>query len=353
MPGAQINYTLSYSNTNPGSQAFSVRLYDFLPAGVQYLSSYPSATPYPNGVLLFTAPSVGPGTENHDVLVQVRVLEGYPQLNNSALIVADGVTPTHASLVTSVSQPPPGQVRLTKLGDPAALVNSQLVYVLRCDNVGTTMVFNVSLADVLPAGLVWVDTSPPPDVATPPLLRWSLGDLAPGQNRSVVVTTTTSASPGVITNTALAAASQSALTTTLYSTQVVTQGAILRVTKEGSASEVSVGDTLVYTLRYSNAGNLPAAGVTLTDTLPSGITIVGVQPQPDNQTAQQLTWQLGSLGAGAGGQVVITATVGGPAGRTLHNVADITAQPGSFPDHAELDTVVRRYTLLLPIVFKP
>ena len=41
VPGSVLNYTLSYSNTNPGSTAFAVRLYDFLPAGVQFLSSNP------------------------------------------------------------------------------------------------------------------------------------------------------------------------------------------------------------------------------------------------------------------------------------------------------------------------
>jgi len=63
-------------------------------------------------------------------------------------------------------------------------------------------------------------------------------------------------------------------------------------------------------------------------------------------------WQFSSLNAGASGQIVVTATVGGPAGRTLHNVADITAQPGSYPGHAERDTWVRFHILYLPIVLR-
>jgi uncharacterized repeat protein (TIGR01451 family) len=350
-PGTQINYMLSYSNTNPGSRGFNVRLYDFLPAGVQFLSSSPAATPDANGVLLFTTSSVGPGTENHDVTVQVRVLAGYPQLANHALVVADGVTPTFASLVTNVSQAL-GQLHLTKMGDSAALTNTQVAYVLRCENTGGTPLLGVSLADVLPPGLTYVSASPPPDVATLPLLRWSLGNLDPGQSRSVVITTTAPASPGVVTNTALAAAPQAPMTTALYSTQVVTQGAILRVTKTGSPSQVGVGDRLVYTLVYSNAGNLTATGIIVTDTLPAGITVVSANPSPSSQTTQRMTWQFASLGAGARGQIVITTTVGGPAGRTLHNVADISAQPGSFPGHAELDTFVRQYKIYLPMVMR-
>jgi len=350
-PGAQINYTLSYSNTNSGSQGFNVRLYDFLPAGAQFVSSNPPVTPDPSGVLLFTAPSVGPGTENHDVTVQVRVLEGYPQLTNHALVVADGVTPTFASLVTSVSQPPAGQLRLTKLGDPFVLVNGQLVYELRVDNIGTTTVADVSVADVLPAGVSFVGASPAPVSVTLPLLSWSLGDLGPGQSRSVMITTTAPSATGVITNTAFADASQAAMVTALYSTQVLSEGVILRITKDGPA-QVSVGDPLVYTLRYSNIGNQQATGVLVTDTLPTGITVTAVSPTPFSQTAQRVVWQFSSLNAGASGQIVVTATVGGPAGRTLHNVADITAQPGSYPGHAERDTWVRFHILYLPIVLR-
>jgi hypothetical protein len=39
-------------------------------------------------------------------------------------------------------------------------------------------------------------------------------------------------------------------------------------------------------------------------------------------------------------------------GSMLHNVADITAQPGSFPGHDELDTPVPVLKLFLPIVMK-
>lgn len=105
--GGQITYTLTYSNTT-GSQASNVRLYDFLPAGVQLVSTYPAAESYSDGVLLFTAPSVGPGTGNHTVTVRVNVLGGYAQLYNHALIMADNITPTYVSLLTSVTQQPGG-----------------------------------------------------------------------------------------------------------------------------------------------------------------------------------------------------------------------------------------------------
>jgi hypothetical protein len=66
-----------------------------------------------------------------------------------------------------------------------------------------------------------------------------------------------------------------------------------------------------------------------------------------------VAWQLlNPLGAGVQDQVVITVTVGGPANRTLHNVADITGQPGNIPGHFELNTTVKPFRLYLPIVLR-
>ena len=352
--GEQITYTLTYSNTSLGSQAFNVRLYDFLPAGAQLVSTNPAAASYSDGVLLFTAPSVGPGTENHDVTVRVSVLDGYNQLYNHALVVADSVTPTHASLLTSVTQQPSGQLRLTKTGPSYALVNGLLVYSLRCENIGDVTLSGVMLADILPTGLPLLGASPTPNVATLPLLRWSLGDLSPGASRTVVITSTAPATTGAITNTAAADAQQAPMALTTFSTEVVATGAILRVTKGAPAPTVRVGEQLVYTLQYWNSGDQPANGVFLTDTLPSGITVTAAYPPPvTSLSSPRLVWDLGTVSAASPAQtIVITATVRGAWNRTLHNVADVAGQPVSYPDHAERDTEVRPFMLYLPIIMK-
>jgi uncharacterized repeat protein (TIGR01451 family) len=351
-PGDQINYTLSYSNTQPGSQAFNVQLYDFLPAGAQFISSNPPATLYPNGVLLFTAPSVGPGTGNTSITVQVRVPEGHTQMTNHALVVADGVTPMITSLLTNIVRPSSDWLHLVKSGPSAVLTNGHLVYTLQATNLGSATLIDVTVVDVLPGGLPLVGASPQPDVSTPPLLRWSLGTLAPLENKTIVITTTAPAATGVITNSAIAGAWQNVMTQTLFSTAVVTNAAIVNVVKTGSAPAVDLGNTLVYTLRYSNAGNQTATAVSLTDTLPANLTVLATSPVADVQTAQLLAWNLGALNAGAQGQIVITTTVGGAGGRVLHNVADIVGQAGSYSDHDELDTPVRLVILYLPVIRK-
>jgi uncharacterized repeat protein (TIGR01451 family) len=351
--GDTLNYTLTYANNYTGVQASHVRLYDFLPAGVDVLSTNPPAALWQDGVLLFTAPSVGPGTGNVSANVRVRVPEGYEQLYNHVLIMADGVEPVFASLLTPVTQQPSDRLRLTKLGYSTVLTNSELVYTLRCDNISNASVSEVTVVDVLPAGVSFIAASPSPDASSSkPLMRWSLGDLGQGESKTIVVTTTSPAQTGVITNSAVANAWQNVLTQTLFATQVVGDAAILRVYKSASAQAIDPGRTLVYTLRYENGGKQPATGVRLTDTLPSGVTFVGAFPQPTTRTGQQCAWDLGGLNQAKGGQIVITTTVQASRGSVLHNVADITAQPGSFPGHDELDTPVPMLKLFLPIVMK-
>ena len=347
-PNDLITYVLAYSNTQASTQAFNVRLYDFLPAGVQFQSAAPPAASYDNGVLLFTAPSIGPATGNMTVSVTVRVLEGYEQLYNHALLTADGVTPTQASLLTGVQQPA-AWLKLTKTGPQAVLVNGQLVYTLICENTSGIAVNDVTVIEVLPAGLSFVSAFPSPSTQTPPVLSWSLGDLGPGEKRTIVMTTTAPASVGAIINTALADARQRVMTQTLLTTQVITEGAILDVAK-GGPETVSLGGELVYTIRYRNVGNSPAAGVVLTDTFPADISVIDVDPEATSLTSQWGVWSIGPVGpASPEYTIVITASVRGNAGRTLLNVVDITGQTG-FPDHAEWQTQVRPILVYMPII---
>ncbi len=252
-------------------------------------------------------------------------------------------------LSTFSSPIPPTWLDLTKTGPGAVLPNGQLVYTLICANKSDITVNDVTVVDVLPAGLSVVAASPSPNLQTLPVLSWSLGDLGPGEKRTIVITTTAPASAGVIVNVALADARQRVVTQTLLATQVVTQAAILDVAKEGPQA-VNWGGALVYTLRYRNVGNLPATGVVLTDTFPSGISVIATDPPATSLTTPRGVWSLGTLGpASAESTIVITAVVQGSANRTLVNMVDFTGQVG-FSDHAEWETQVRPILLYLPVV---
>ncbi|MGC9393620.1 MAG: DUF7507 domain-containing protein [Anaerolineae bacterium] len=350
-PGDIVNYTISYANTNFGSQAFNVRLYDFLPAGVQYINAVPSPVSSSGGTLLFTASSVGPTTATTNINVQVRVLSGHATLLNQALVTADAVTPTTDSLLIT-TLPATDHLSLNKDGDVATLVEGEVEYTLHCQNDGPVAYNNVEVIDVLPTDVTLVNASVPPTENTPPLLKWAVGTLAPGASWEVTLVTNAPANAETITNTASLQAQTHTSVQALWATEVITEGAILQVGKTGSADPVSRGDPLIYTLTYQNAGNVDATGVVLTDTLPADVIAVGAYPTPTTTIGQQLVWEFSSLGVGATETIVITTTVGSEAEGMLHNHVAISA-PGAWGDSDDLYTTVEQEGLIyLPLVLR-
>ena len=351
-PGDIVNYTIAYANTNLGSQAFNVRLYDFLPAGVQYITASPLPVSSSNGTLLFTAPSVGPMTATTNINVQVRVLPGYAGLLNQALVTADGVTPTTDSLLIT-TLPATDHLSLSKEGDLAVLNGGEIEYTLHCQNDGPVAYNNVEVIDILPTDVTLVSATIPPTENTTPLLKWAVGSLAPGASWEVTLVTAAPANVETITNTASLYAPTHTPMQALWATEVVSEGVILRVDKTGSADPVKRGDPLIYTLTYQNTGNVDATGVILTDTLPTDVIAVGAYPSPTTTIGQQWVWQLPlPLNAGVTETIVITTTVGPDASVALLNHVDISA-PGAWGDSDDLNTTVEQGNIIyLPLVMR-
>jgi virginiamycin B lyase len=107
----------------------------------------------------------------------------------------------------------------------------------------------------------------------------------------------------------------------------------------GSApSSVTVGSNVTYNLTVTNNGTAAATGVTLTDTLPSGVKFIsatgGISP-----VGEVLAFALGSLAAGASTIVTIVATP--TAAGTLNDSADVGMDQG---DPTPADNAVTRST---------
>ncbi len=349
-PGDIVSYTLSYANTALGSQAFNVRVYDFLPAGAQYLSASPAPVSESGGTLLFTAPSVGPDTTPLNITVRVRVLSGHASLLNQALVTADGVTPTTGSLLIT-TMPATDHLRLTKEGDAAALIDGEFEYKLNCENTGPVTYNNIEVLDVLPAGVTLVSASIPPASTMTPLVKWTVGTLAPGARWAITIVTKAPSIVGPITNTASLYAPTHTSAQALWATQIISEGVILKVDKTGSAEAVYPHDPLIYTLTYQNRGNVPAAHIVLTDTLPTGVIASGAAPAPTRAIGRQWIWEVDALDVGATKTIVITTTVANDAVGVLRNFVEMTA-PEAWGDSDSLYTTVKLRTIYLPLVMR-
>jgi uncharacterized repeat protein (TIGR01451 family) len=101
------------------------------------------------------------------------------------------------------------------------------------------------------------------------------------------------------------------------------------VTMSDSPDPVTFGSNLTYTITVTNTGELPATGVTLTDTLPAGATLVSANSTAGSCSGTTtITCGLGTLNGGA--TVTVTIVVTPPAG-TITNTATATLNETDNP----------------------
>lgn len=97
----------------------------------------------------------------------------------------------------------------------------------------------------------------------------------------------------------------------------VEQGAVelggppdMEVTMSASPSTVAAGESVTYTVNYSNKGETPAGSVSLTITVPPGATVGEIVPAAACSAVERaVTCRLGTQNSGRQGTVTIAATV--------------------------------------------
>jgi uncharacterized repeat protein (TIGR01451 family) len=215
-------------------------------------------------------------------------------ISNTATVSPTDSTPSNntSTKVTNVAQPV--DVGIVKTALPATIDPGQnITYTLTVTNTGLTPVAPIPPAtttfvmdDTLAAGLTFVSATANSagltcNAAAPVHCEYT-GTLAPGAsvNATVVATvsatyaatTITNGASVTMTNDSVAANNTDAVTTN------VNQSAALDIVKAklGAPGAINPGDSFSYTLSVSNSGNLPATSFTVTDTLPTGVTLTGV-----------------------------------------------------------------------------
>ncbi len=146
-------------------------------------------------------------------------------------------------------------------------------------------------------------------------------------------------------------------------TVTITGNAVINVTKSASVSAVNVGDTVVYTLAYSNTGNTTATDLVIRDLLPANVTYVTGSARWSNTGTTVLTeiedaptdrftfgvsaprevlFTIPSLPANTNGTLRFSVTVdaAAPAGQIINqgNFAYDPDGPGATPPTTEAPT---------------
>ncbi|MDA2930597.1 DUF11 domain-containing protein, partial [Acidobacteria bacterium AH-259-O06] len=371
-PGGGLTYMLEVSNAGP-TTATEVTLTDELPLRVTFLSARTSqgSCSELQGVVTCRLGNLQPGAAaivTFDVLV--KPLAAGTTLINSARVQAVQDDPNDfnnsAREETKVQKGEgvESDLFLIKRGS-ADLVRpgASLTYTLTVSNAGPSPATKVTLLDVLPPDVSFVEAKASQGrcLESSGDVICSLGSLDLGSSVTVLITVKVSASAvGTLLNLARVQAAESDPNDFNNTAQEETtvEGGIappsendLSVTKRASTDLVRPGASLAYTLTVSNAGPGPATKVTLRDMLPAEATFDEAKASQGTCflssqeliSAGEVICSLGVLDPGATLIVLINVNVSPSAALPLINLATVEAaeaDPNTFNNSAEVKTIV-------------
>lgn len=289
--GDTVSYTVTVSNT--GNYGAQINLTDNIPAGTILVpnSVIVNGQPLPaaNPATGISAGTVAAGaTTTITFSVVIDTLPSPQQLVNQAsvalsFILPDGRTITGSVLsnvlTITVSAPDVDVVKSTT--STAVSVGDIVTYSVAVTNNGIATVNNVVFTDAVPASTVLAPTGVFVDgVLRPganPSTGITIGSIAPGATVTVVFSVQVTSLPAsaVLNNQSTVSFTSGTFSATTFSNTVTTPvfQPILTAVKTGDQAIATVGDTVVYSIAISNAGNY-GASVTLTDTIPAGTELV-------------------------------------------------------------------------------
>jgi uncharacterized repeat protein (TIGR01451 family) len=192
-------------------------------------------------------------------------------------------------------------------------VGDTITFGVTVTNNGPNPATNVTVTDLLPAGLSFVSATPSQGSYNAGTGVWSVGSLAVSGSATLLIQATVT-SPNPMTNTASISHSDQVDPNTANNTATITvtpQQADLAVQKTGPDSAAH-DQTFAYNITVTNNGPDAATNVTVTDLLPVGLSFVSATPSQGSYNNGTGVWSVGSLAVGVSATLVIhvTATAG-------------------------------------------
>ena len=346
--GTDAGYTITVTN-NGTSDAQSVSLSDLLPAGMTFTSQTQTAGP------AFTlANSAGQITDTIGTLAAgasaTFTVVGHvsPSAASGTVLNETGsvssstqdATPSNNSATVSTTVTTSADLAVLKTGPATLTAGTDGTWLITVTNNGSSDAQSVSLSDLLPAGLTFVSQS---ETQGDPAFTLSnngsqitdtistlaagatahftiVGHLGSDVAEGASIAQTASVTAG--TSDANSSNNSSTVTTTVHAV------ADLGIVKTAAATVLPDAD-LTYSLRLVNHGASDAQGVTVTDTLPAGVTVTGMQTPSgwtSNTSNGVVTFTKTSVTSSETDDFSITVhTAANSGGTTVSNTASVSA----------------------------
>lgn len=328
--GGSVGFTVTVANPSANASSISVAaIAAELPGGFAYVngtsSGVTSANPSINGRqlewTLGTPLNLAPGA---NATLSFNATAG------STAGTFNSVASTDTSFGTLSSAPAAIVVdaaRLSLSSAPSAYSiaadgSSPLTFTLSYANDSGVAVSAATITNPVPAGATYVSCSGGTACNhSAGNVSWTLGSIAANSSGTVSYTLTVpnSWSTTSLTSSATlsATAPDSSNVSANASSTVAVTGlggagvAALRLTQSAGSVSIAPGGTVTFTLAYENYGTSAASSVVLTDTLPAGFSYSSCS-DGCNQSSGVVTWNIGTVAAGASGTRTVTVAAANP-----------------------------------------
>ena len=349
--GDEITFIVTAKNYGP-ADATGVTATDALPDGYTFVSADPdSPGVYDPATGVWTIGDLA--SERITSMELVAIVERTGDYTNTALVSGDVIDVNPSNDTDSVT-PIPKIIDLTivkTVDNPTPLVGENIVFTLKATNSGPANATGVTVRDVLPSGYTLVSATASQGSYAAGV--WGIGTLAKAASASLQITATVGGA-GVYRNVATIRGNEteSKVDNNLSAAIVEPSSAAdLVVNKTVNNPTPSVGENVIFTITATNNGPSTANNVEVTDQLPSGYTLVALNPSKGTVTAN--VWDIGTLANGetasleimakvnASGEYANTATISGlePDPDPGNNTSTITPMPTPLADLAVVKTV--------------
>jgi uncharacterized repeat protein (TIGR01451 family) len=309
--GDNITYTVTVTNGGPDT-AENVVLTDDLPDGVTFVSATPDqgSCGEMGDVVTCDLGDLANGADAEVTIVVNAPTAG--TLTNSASVSSDTADPNSGNdsdtETTEVEEVPVLAADLSVSKSDAADPVSQgddITYTVTVTNGGPDTAENVVLTDDLPDGVNYVSATPDQGTCSQSggVVTCELGEIADGTSVDVTIVVET-VTYGTLTNAASVSADtddpNAANDNDSEETTVIPGSCDLGVSKRAAPDPVTVGDLVSYTIDVQNDGPGTAAGVVLTDDLPSGLAYVSATAEQGScsESSGVVTCDLGNIDNG-------------------------------------------------------
>lgn len=327
--GSTVVFTVTARNVG-AMDATGVKVDDLLPSGFTHVSSLVSVGSYDYTTGAWSIGSLPAGASA--TLSVTATIRGSGNYTNTAVIGGDQ-SDNDLSNNTASAVATPGAV-LVDLSVQKTVDNAKprfgdnVVFTITAHNEGTNAATAVTVTDLLPSGYTFVNASISNGNYSVSSGIWNIGSFAGGATATLVITATVKPT-GTYANTATITGSDpdpvpgnnSATVTPAPNAGTVDLSIAKTVTSAGTFT----GDPFEYTIKLTNKGNSVANAVVVTDAMANQLeylsTVVAYGTVDHSLATNTLTWNVGSLAAGA--TVSITIRVKSATAGNISNTAEV------------------------------